>query len=517
MSTPKWNRWLTVNNGSFLLMLQYVIHRHESTADSARSKIAKDRLEKFSQLAALVSAIAQEVVEQHVPLPRLDIERTFIDGFIKGDPNLLMFLENAITDGDTTFDYMSLPVLSDVVIAWRKQSALGDSAMIASPVHMKVVATELEEHEFKLWKLRANVDTDLYVSWCKVMKDRATQMYYKKIHHNNYRAAECISAARSLLTPSHKNCCVTLVPRTDEASLVSAVAEVKQRLMTTLVIDATDVFTLCYVNWTAMSLFNVKMISLQHSAFAHLVVNADANSLGLALMPTHTYRRGSLHKSISEAQDSIAKHGLNIDRTVCLHFSRNSDARNERPLLIIGSVVLPSGNIENKDNKLVKCIAKNPVICLGEQPRVRDMVTVDDPNIDALPPSIEVLDNPNATEKHAQLGNQACGKILNACIDDLASGSDRHAVLLVDLSVHVGDMLKAVASTASSRPLMCVGLCESADTKDFVESEIMHFLKTKLLADDGFKIPSRLRRRYWMRSMCQYQRSLPWAGKEIPS
>ena len=92
-------------------------------------------------------------------------------------------------------------------------------------------------------------------------------------------------------------------------------------------------------------------------------------------------------------------------------------------------------------------------------------------------------------EKHCQLGYQACGKILSTFLDDLASGDARYAVLLVDLSVHVGDMVKAVVNTAFSRPLMCVGLCDTGAQMEFVKNEIIHFLKTKLLTDEGFKIP----------------------------
>ena len=296
MSTPRWTRWLSVNNDSFFLMLQHVIHKHESAADSARFKVAKQKIERTSEMAALVMGITQDVIEKHPTLPRVDIENTFIDGFIKNDPNLLMALENALTDalsnGDKSFDVMSLPVLSDVVLEWRKKLVLDDTEH-ATDLHMKVGATELEEHEFKLWRLRVIHDMEQFVSWCKVMKDRATQMYYKKIQHNNYRAAECRAAAHSLLEPTHKNCCVTLIHRTDERSFLLAVAEVKQHLMTKLLVEASDVFTLCFVNWTAMSLFKSDMMMmLQHGALAGLVVNADANSLGLALMPTHSYRRG---------------------------------------------------------------------------------------------------------------------------------------------------------------------------------------------------------------------------------
>ena len=491
MSTPRWTRLLTVSHDSFLLMLRHVISKHESAADNARFKVVKQKMERTSEMASLVMGIADDVMDMHPTLPRADIENTFIDGFIKNDPNLLMALESALTGaqqhGDKSFDVMSLPVLSDLILEWRQKLVLDDTEQ-APVLRMKVGATELEEHEFKLWELRVMHDVDLFVSWCKVMKDRDTQMYYKKIQHNNFRAAECRGAAHSLFDPTHMNYCVTLIPRTDERSFLVAVAKVKDHLAKKLLIEATDVFTLCFVNWTAMSLFNAKMTMLQHGALASLVVAADANSLGLALMPTHSYRRGQLHNSISQAQSTIANHGLNIDRSVCFHYSRPSDARNERPLLIMGSVVLPNAHLE-KDNKFVKCIAKHPVICIGEQLRAKDLVILDDPNLDALPQSIEVNDSPSTMEKHNQLGYHACGKILSACVDDIFSGDVRCAVLLVDLSVHVGDMIKAVANAGFSRPLMCVGLCDSPEHADFVQSEITHFLKTKLLTEDGFKIP----------------------------
>ena len=37
--------------------------------------------------------------------------------------------------------------------------------------------------------------------------------------------------------------------------------------------------------------------------------------------------------------------------------------------------------------------------------------------------------------------------------------------------------------------MMCVGLCDTGDQMEFVKNEIIHFLKTKLLTDEGFKIP----------------------------
>ena len=60
---------------------------------------------------------------------------------------------------------------------------------------------------------------------------------------------------------------------------------------------------------------------------------------------------------------------------------------------------------------------------------------------------------------------------------------------MVDLSVHVGDMVKAVVNGAFSRPLMCVGLCDSEDAMEFAKHEVIHFIKTRLLTDESFTIP----------------------------
>ena len=83
----------------------------------------------------------------------------------------------------------------------------------------------------------------------------------------------------------------------------------------------------------------------------------------------------------------------------------------------------------------------------------------------------------------------ACGKVLNSFLADVATTDSRYGVLLVDLSVHVGDMVKAVVNGAFLRPLMCVGLCDSADAMEFAKHEVVHFIKTRLLTDDNFKIP----------------------------
>ena len=162
------------------------------------------------------------------------------------------------------------------------------------------------------------------------------------------------------------------------------------------------------------------MIKIQHAALSETIaLDGGCNSAGLVLMPTLSYRKNMLYKAWSEAHSAIAAHGVNLDRQVALHFSgTKADIRSERPLLISGNVVVSANRVDGQ-NALVKNINSSSVIGLGDQPRTKDLVQFDDPDIYALPPSIQVGEAHSKVEKHIQIGHQACTKILSAFLDNL--------------------------------------------------------------------------------------------------
>ena len=140
---------------------------------------------------------------------------------------------------------------------------------------------------------------------------------------------------------SSKNCCVWLVVNQDDRAFIETVANVKKHLAKTYIVAEDEIFTLAYMNWAAMSMFNASMINAQHRAMGELVCK-DNNSAGVALMPTYARQRGQVHRMISEALDKIAAHGVNLDRQLCLYYSQRSDHRNDRPSLVTGNLVLAS-------------------------------------------------------------------------------------------------------------------------------------------------------------------------------
>ena len=135
---PKWTRWLTVTNDSLKLMLQHVIRKHELTNAAVRCKIQKQKLERASEMAALVTHIAEDVLEANPSLPRDQLWKTFIESFIGNEPNIVMALEDALTDHAPNFDVIALPVLNEMLLEFCK-TAKDNGA--AATMNFRVEAT----------------------------------------------------------------------------------------------------------------------------------------------------------------------------------------------------------------------------------------------------------------------------------------------------------------------------------------------------------------------------------------
>ena len=141
-------------------MLGHVIQKHEATHDQARPKAPHQKNERANEMAALVWGIKEDVCSTRPAVHEDDLHDGFIDAFLGNDPNLLMALEAALVDKENKFDIRGLPLLKDVITQYQSTAAGGPEP---TPLRMKVDATQLEEHEFKLWKIRAEHDAEAFL------------------------------------------------------------------------------------------------------------------------------------------------------------------------------------------------------------------------------------------------------------------------------------------------------------------------------------------------------------------
>ncbi|CAK0839764.1 unnamed protein product, partial [Prorocentrum cordatum] len=355
-------------------------------------------------------------------------------------------------------------------------------------VALKVESTELEKQEFELFKNRVRHDVSVASAYIGKTRDRETAMYYKTVQHRVWRAQEAESAAQSLFDPSHVNCKITLVTSADQKAVTKAVGRVKEQLAKNALTSNTSINTFVHINWTAMSLFNAKTTKAQHFLLGEFV-RSDGPAIGMVLLPTFTYKKGFLYKAEAEAQSSIGQHGLFIDRSICLHFTEKPEERSERPLMIKGTLVFA-----DDDSNRIKAwkgipAFKDPVIACGAQLRTKDMVTVEDTAMEALPATIETDTHASQGEKHHQLGVPAYHRVLNAMLSGLP-GDQRGATMVIDLSLHTADMLKAFITFSETfgQQVAYVGMCADEISVDFCKAEGTHYTKQRILAGD-MKVP----------------------------
>ena len=490
LDSARWNKLLMVTNNSMMIMLQHLIKRHEALGPKAM-KVTKEKMEKAAELSALVDCITNVVLETHVNFPRSILDETLIHGFITNDPNLVMSLEAAIMEKDANFDVMHIALVREIVSEWRK-----DIPECAEPLlkRMKVSATQLEDHEWNLWEARVKHDIEAVAAYVQAHKQEETMKRHKVIQHCLWRASEARNAALSLLDKNHPNCQVWLMLAGEDEMFINQWNHVKDNLVTTNVLPGPqNVAVFTFLNWACMSQFSSKMMKSQQALLAH-ILKSDSNGADVVAMvvnPSHTYKKGLLHRARAQADEQLAGHGLNLDRYVCMAFSQLADARTDRPFLVMATLLAGDPD-KTTGNAPFKSFTKQPLIDLGVQPKAKELCVMDDPDPDSLPPSSSVTDQIGVAQKHSQIGHRACNKILNTLQDDLVDG-ERHATMVIDLSVHVGDMLKAFIAVQKRAPMAFLGLCGTADERDWVKTEVVDFIKHKLLHEDfivpGFTIP----------------------------
>ena len=489
---PLWKKWLTVTHASFKLMLQSLIYKHELN-QLGSEKVGKKTMITASEQAALVMGIADSLMETYGGLPQADIQTSFIGAFVAGDPNLLVALDAAIEGKSPNFSPTDVPNVSAIVQNWQARGSRdGDSTHVEPQAkRMKISATELEQQEYRLWALRCEADIDTVRMWQDTVKSLEAQAYFKRSKYALLRAQTCVSAAMSLMDPSHANYCVLLAvadsPNGDPEFLGLLKTAKDELVRKYLLPSIQNITMLVWLNWAAMSLF-VNEVNSSQSQLMIALLKSESNGtdvVGLMVQPTFTYHAGHLHNQKNKAATAIAQRGVNIDRTMCLVFESAADQRTERPLIVSCSVCVCHADC--KRNVLVQNLMKQPVIYVGKQPKGNQMLMIEDVDETALP-QCHMDDNFNRlgqAERHHQIGKIACSKILNAA--GASDSPENSASLLVDLSVHVGDMLKAFVMNLA-KPAMYVGLCESDASLQFVKHELVQFVKTTLQSNPDYRI-----------------------------
>ena len=114
----------------------------------------------------------------------------------------------------------------------------------------------------------------------------------------------------------------------------------------------------------ALQLFSAKTMKVQHQPLGE-VLRTEGHNLGVVLLPTYAYKKGTLYQHEAQAQSQLAKQGLFIDRSIVLRFSERADDRSDR--LLINKATLVSQDEDPSHFKMWRTVpaVRDPVVDIG--------------------------------------------------------------------------------------------------------------------------------------------------------
>ena len=102
-----------------------------------------------------------------------------------------------------------------------------------------------------------------------------------------------------------------------------------------------NMLKLAFLNSAAPALIRAVHAKFAYEFLGAIVNEPSVDAMGLSLAPAHTHEKGQVYRMESIYNDTLASANLNIDRSWALSFDGHDDARDERPLLRMGRVLLP--------------------------------------------------------------------------------------------------------------------------------------------------------------------------------
>ena len=101
-----------------------------------------------------------------------------------------------------------------------------------------------------------------------------------------------------------------------------------------------------FLNWMAPCTISAKFKEAQARLLGTLVSDCN-NALALVLSPTFTHYKGQLWMQEQSCNKSLANQGLNLDKTFMILLKDRQDARDSRPLNLIGRMLVPANVRDN--------------------------------------------------------------------------------------------------------------------------------------------------------------------------
>ena len=138
-------------------------------------------------------------------------------------------------------------------------------------------------------------------------------------------------------------------------------------------------------------------------------------------------------------------------------------------------------------------LMKKPIVEEASLPLTRELILIEDLDPESLPSTTEVATHVNPPEKHQQIGLDASKKLLRGFLQGVESPTgNRCAVLVVDLSLHTCEVLKAACTdhllNTEGLPVYFLGFAAGEEKLEWAKQHFEEWTAKKFLNGD-LKIP----------------------------
>ena len=226
---------------------------------------------------------------------------------------------------------------------------------------------------------------------------------------------------------------------------------------------------LAFLNWTAPCGIPAKLKEAQSNLLGTLSAESH-HFLGLFLSPAFTHYKGQLWMAEQACYKSLAGQQLSFDKSFLVLLRDRQDARDSRPLNLVGRIVVPAVVDERLESCWKSCaLLRTMRTEESDQVKPCDMVVIEDLDVDTLPANCSGTDlsnhrsnsAPRGAKKWEQLGVDTCTKILDSTIDGAAQTG---VVAVVDLHMGTGEMMEAfiIKKLSSKIQMRYFGIADTA-------------------------------------------------------
>lgn len=360
-----------------------------------------------------------------------------------------------------------------------------------------IQAAQLERQAYELALSNVLRDCDVFKVWFTRNKDQQSAVFFQELQHRLARKNAAKQVAKNVTDRSSSVWKVSLSTLGSPTECMQQFHAMRSQVMKLESLSQKDqILTLIILNWAAPSCFTSQEQHTQ-AAVCGALVNSEGG-FGGVLTPVYFHKKGHLYRVEESANKLLSNGNLNTDGRWAMPFSGKNDDREKRTLVQPGRFLLPMEesacqSVCEKWRAVPVPLMKKPLLEESQLTLTRDMLQIEDVSPDALPATTYMETHVNAPEKHQQIGLDAARKCLRGFLQGLEPPTGaRSAVMVVDLSAHTAEFLKASVMdhtfATSGLPLYYLGFAGGDEKMEWATHHFESWMTDGLL-DGSVPLP----------------------------